>query len=54
MGQCLGTFSSYLNAGDDYIEGVIADISDHKQAAALRQSELPQIVANREFSHHSL
>ncbi|WP_446869712.1 PAS domain S-box protein [Phormidesmis sp. 146-12] len=35
-----GLFSSYLNAADDYIEGVIADISDRKQAeAALRQSE---------------
>ena len=32
--------SSYLNATDEYIEGVIADISDCKQAeAALRQSE---------------
>jgi two-component system, NarL family, sensor kinase len=35
-----GLFSSYLNAGDDYIEGVIADISDHKQAeVALQASE---------------
>jgi PAS domain S-box-containing protein len=35
-----GLFSLYLNADDDYIEGVIADISDCKQAeAALRQSE---------------
>jgi PAS domain S-box-containing protein len=35
-----GLFSSYLNAADDYIEGILADISDHKQAeAALRQSE---------------
>uniref|UniRef100_UPI0036F27E97 PAS domain S-box protein n=1 Tax=Vasconcelosia minhoensis TaxID=3366354 RepID=UPI0036F27E97 len=35
-----GLFSSYLNAGGDYIEGILADISDHKQAeAALRQSE---------------
>jgi PAS domain S-box-containing protein len=35
-----GLFSSYLNAGDDYIEGVLADVSDCKQAeAALRQSE---------------
>ncbi|WP_204154194.1 PAS domain S-box protein [Leptolyngbya sp. CCY15150] len=35
-----GLFSSYLNAGDDYIEGVLADISDRKQAeAALRESE---------------
>ncbi|NJL20590.1 MAG: PAS domain S-box protein [Leptolyngbyaceae cyanobacterium SM1_3_5] len=35
-----GLFSSYLNAGDDYIEGILADISDHKQAeTALRQSE---------------
>jgi PAS domain S-box-containing protein len=35
-----GLFSSYLNAGDDYIEGVIADISDRKQAeAALQMSE---------------
>ncbi|WP_404788375.1 PAS domain S-box protein [Altericista sp. CCNU0014] len=35
-----GLFSSYLNADDDYIEGVLADISDCKQAeAALRQSE---------------
>jgi PAS domain S-box-containing protein len=35
-----GLFSSYLNAGDDYIEGVIADISDRKQAeAALQVSE---------------
>lgn len=35
-----GLFSSYLNATDDYIEGILADISDHKQAeAALRQSE---------------
>ncbi|AFZ17589.1 PAS domain S-box [Allocoleopsis franciscana PCC 7113] len=35
-----GLFSSYLNAGDDYIEGVLADISDRKQAeAALQVSE---------------
>ncbi|MBW4542055.1 MAG: PAS domain S-box protein, partial [Myxacorys chilensis ATA2-1-KO14] len=35
-----GLFSLYLNAGDDYTEGVVADISDRKQAeAALRQSE---------------
>jgi two-component system, NarL family, sensor kinase len=35
-----GLFSSYLNVGDDYIEGVIADISDRKQAeAALQTSE---------------
>ncbi|MEI2582596.1 PAS domain S-box protein, partial [Scytonema sp. PRP1] len=35
-----GLFSSYLNAADGYIEGVLADISDRKQAeAALRQSE---------------
>jgi two-component system, NarL family, sensor kinase len=35
-----GLFSFYLNAADDYIEGVIADISDHKQAeAALQASE---------------
>jgi PAS domain S-box-containing protein len=35
-----GLFSLYLNADDDYIEGVIADISDCKQAeVALRQSE---------------
>jgi len=35
-----GLFSSYLNAGDDYIEGVIADISDRKQAeVALQMSE---------------
>jgi PAS domain S-box-containing protein len=35
-----GLFSSYLNAGDDYIEGVLADISDRKQAeAALQASE---------------
>jgi PAS domain S-box-containing protein len=33
-------FSSYLNAADGYIEGVIADISDLKQAeAALQTSE---------------
>jgi PAS domain S-box-containing protein len=33
-------FSSYLNAADGYIEAVMADISDLKQAeAALRQSE---------------
>ncbi|MBD2108196.1 PAS domain S-box protein [Nodosilinea sp. FACHB-13] len=33
-------FSSYLNAADGYIEGVVVDISDRKQAeAALRQSE---------------
>jgi len=33
-------FSSYLNASDDYIEGVITDISDLKQAeAALQDSE---------------
>ncbi|MCC5669020.1 PAS domain S-box protein [Nostoc sp. CHAB 5784] len=33
-------FSSYLNAADGYIEGVIADISDRKQAeAALQISE---------------
>ncbi|MBW4428423.1 MAG: PAS domain S-box protein, partial [Nostoc desertorum CM1-VF14] len=35
-----GLFSAYLNADDDYIEGVIADISDRKQAeAALQVSE---------------
>ncbi|MFN6516817.1 MAG: PAS domain S-box protein [Nostoc sp. CreGUA01] len=35
-----GLFSAYLNADDDYIEGVIADISDRKQAeAALQTSE---------------
>ncbi len=35
-----GLFSSYLNADDDYIEGVIADISDRKQAeVALQASE---------------
>ena len=35
-----GLFSSYLNAADDYIEGVIADISDRKQAeVALQMSE---------------
>ncbi|MBD2465270.1 PAS domain S-box protein [Oscillatoria sp. FACHB-1407] len=35
-----GLFSSYLNADDDYIEGVIADISDRKQAeVALQDSE---------------
>ncbi|MBW4694432.1 MAG: PAS domain S-box protein [Lyngbya sp. HA4199-MV5] len=35
-----GLFSSYLNADDKYIEGVIADISDRKQAeAALQASE---------------
>jgi PAS domain S-box-containing protein len=35
-----GLFSFYLNAGDDYIEGVIADISDRKQAeVALQMSE---------------
>ncbi|MBD2309472.1 PAS domain S-box protein [Chroococcidiopsis sp. FACHB-1243] len=33
-------FSSYLNAADEYIEGVVADISDLKQAeAALQTSE---------------
>ncbi|MGL5064219.1 MAG: PAS domain-containing protein [Microcoleus sp.] len=35
-----GLFSSYLNADDDYIEGVLADISDRKQAeVALQMSE---------------
>ncbi len=35
-----GLFSAYLNADDDYIEGVIADISDRKQTeAALQTSE---------------
>ncbi|OWY64091.1 serine/threonine protein kinase [cyanobacterium TDX16] len=35
-----GLCSSYLNATDDYIEGVVADISDRKQAeAALQASE---------------
>jgi two-component system, NarL family, sensor kinase len=35
-----GLFSSYLNTDDDYIEGVIADISDRKQAeVALQASE---------------
>ncbi|MBD2234956.1 PAS domain S-box protein [Phormidium tenue] len=35
-----GLFSAYLNADDDYIEGVIADITDRKQAeAALQTSE---------------
>jgi PAS domain S-box-containing protein len=35
-----GLFSLYLNADDDYIEGVIADISDRKQTeAALQTSE---------------
>ncbi|WP_250126829.1 PAS domain S-box protein [Chroococcidiopsis sp. CCMEE 29] len=38
--QFWGLFSSYLNAGDDYIEGVIADISDRKRAeVALQTSE---------------
>ncbi|WP_444843318.1 PAS domain S-box protein [Chroococcidiopsis cubana] len=33
-------YSSYLNAADDYIEGVVADISDRKQAeVALQTSE---------------
>jgi len=40
MGQCFGDSSSYLNAADDYIEGVIADISDRKRAeVALQTSE---------------
>ncbi|MFQ4138018.1 PAS domain S-box protein [Nodosilinea sp. PGN35] len=35
-----GQFSSYLNAANGYIEGVLADISDRKQAeAALQASE---------------
>ena len=35
-----GLFSSYLNVADDYIEGVLADISDRKQAeVALQASE---------------
>ncbi|MEP1079195.1 PAS domain S-box protein [Leptolyngbya sp. PL-A3] len=35
-----GLCSSYLNADDDYIEGVMADISDRKRAeAALQMSE---------------
>ncbi|WP_414624687.1 PAS domain S-box protein [Calothrix sp. CCY 0018] len=35
-----GLTSTYLNAADGYVEGVVADISDRKQAeAALRQSE---------------
>jgi PAS domain S-box-containing protein len=35
-----GLFSLYLNVDDDYIEGVVADISDRKQAeAALQMSE---------------
>nr|WP_242042162.1 PAS domain S-box protein [Leptolyngbya sp. FACHB-541] len=35
-----GLSSAYLNADDDYIEGVVADISDRKQAeAALQTSE---------------
>ena len=35
-----GLFSLYLNATDDYIEGVVADISDRKRAeAALQISE---------------
>ncbi|URD48701.1 AAA family ATPase [Chroococcidiopsis sp. CCNUC1] len=35
-----GLTSSYLNAADGYVEGVVADISDLKQAeAALRDSE---------------
>nr|WP_228053809.1 PAS domain S-box protein [Nodosilinea sp. LEGE 07298] len=35
-----GLFSSYLNAADGYIDGVIADISDRKQAEeALQRSE---------------
>ncbi|NEQ21182.1 MAG: PAS domain S-box protein, partial [Microcoleus sp. SIO2G3] len=35
-----GLFSSYLNATDDYIEGVLEDISDRKQAEeALQASE---------------
>jgi PAS domain S-box-containing protein len=35
-----GLFSSYLNAADGYIEGVVVDISDRKQAeAALQTSE---------------
>jgi len=31
----LGLLSSYLNAGDDYIEGVIADISDRNEQKSL-------------------
>jgi len=39
---------SYLNAGDDYIEGVIADISDRKQAEiALQTSEERLLSINR-------
>ncbi|NJL40732.1 MAG: PAS domain S-box protein, partial [Leptolyngbyaceae cyanobacterium SM1_4_3] len=35
-----GLFSLYLNAGDDYTEGVVADISDRKRAeVALQTSE---------------
>jgi len=35
-----GLYSSYLNATDDYIEGVVADISDRKRAeVALQASE---------------
>ena len=35
-----GLYSSYLNAADEYIEGVIADISDRKRAeVALQTSE---------------
>jgi len=32
----LGTYLSYLNAADGYVEGVVADISDLKQEAALQ------------------
>jgi PAS domain S-box-containing protein len=42
-----GLFSLYLNAGDDYTEGVIADISDRKQVEAAlceREQELRLIT----------
>jgi two-component system NarL family sensor kinase len=40
-----GLFSSYLNADDDYIEGVIADISDRKQAEVSLQASEAELRA---------
>jgi PAS domain S-box-containing protein len=49
-----GLFSSYLNTADDYIEGVIADISDRKQAEAALQMSEERLRLALSASNHGL